>query len=352
MNRHEKNPIIVPSDVKPSKEYLKIDGVFNAGACKFNNETILLLRIAESNNETKDGFVSIPVMKEDGLVSIDISLDDPRYDFSDSRAVKIKGTNRTEYLTSISHIRIARSTNGVDFQIDDTPIKVDYSIDEEWGLEDPRVTKIDDTYYINYTGVSRYGAATNMISTTDFKEFKRHGMIFLPENKDVCIFPEKINGMYYAYNRPVPKAFGNPDIWVASSHDLNHWGKYKHVLGVTDADSWDNGRIGGGAPPIKTGQGWLSIYHAADANDVYHLGAFLSPLDDPSKIIKKSATPILSPTTQYEKEGFFGNVVFTCGVVEQDDELYVYYGAADDKMALVTYSLEEIFKSMEDYSNV
>lgn len=350
MLRSKQNPLITPADVKPSKEYLKVDGVFNAGACKYNGEIILLLRVAESFVNADEGKVLIPIMNANGLQTVELSLDDENYEFSDSRIVINKTTEQTEYLTSISHLRIARSTDGENFIIDEAPINVSYVPEEEWGMEDPRITKIDNIYYINYTAVSKLGAATSMISTQDFNTFERHGIIFMPENKDVCIFSEKINGYYYAYNRPVPKAFGTPDIWVSKSPDLIHWGEHKHVLGVSSKISWDNGRIGGGAPAIKTDKGWLSIYHACDKENVYHLGAYLTPLDDPSTITHKTRSPILSPEMDFEKIGFFGNVVFTCGVIEEGEELLVYYGAADDKIGMCRFTVSEIFELMEEYN--
>lgn len=349
MLRSQQNPLITPADIKASKDYLKVDGVFNAGACKYNGEIILLLRVAESYAHQEEDEVLIPIMSEEGLKTVKLNKDDAQFDFSDSRVVINKATKQTQYLTSISHLRIARSADGENFVIDEKPIDIDYVPEEKWGMEDPRITEIDGTYYINYTAVSELGAATSMISTTDFINYQRHGIIFMPENKDVCIFNEKINGYYYAYNRPVPKAFGTPDIWISRSPDLLHWGNHQHVLGVSEEVSWDNGRIGGGAPAIKTDRGWLSIYHACDRENVYHLGAYLTPLDKPGEITHKTRLPILSPEMEYEKIGFFGNVVFTCGVIREGEELLVYYGAADDKIALCRFTLQEIFDLMEVY---
>jgi predicted GH43/DUF377 family glycosyl hydrolase len=217
--------------------------------------------------------------------------------------------------------------------------------EEAWGMEDPRITKIDEVYYISYTAVSRYGAAAALISTKDFITFTRHGIIFLPENKDITIFPEKIRGKYYAFNRPVPKSFGTPDIWLAESEDLLHWGKYRHFYEVSET-GWDNGRVGGGAPPIRTEKGWLKIYHAADSNDRYCLGAFLLDLEDPAKILAKSQLPLLEPEAEYEINGFFGNVVFTCGCLLEEDKLRIYYGAADDSICLAEISLQDLYRHL------
>ena len=191
------------------------------------------------------------------------------------------------------------------------------------------------------------GAATSLISTRDFETFERHGIIFAPENKDVTIFPEKINGMYMAFNRPVPGGIGNPEMWLAQSPDLIHWGHQKHFCGISDADSWDNGRIGGGAVPFKTEQGWVKIYHAADRNDRYCLGAFLLDLSDPSRVIAKTEAPILEPEASYETEGFFGNVVFTCGCLVDGDCVSLYYGAADDKICRADFSVSQLLAGMK-----
>lgn len=344
------NPLITPQQVIASDPNLKVDGVFNAGATKYQDKIILLLRVAESFINNDPSQVLIPVMSADGLKKVCLDVNDPKYDFTDSRIIKNIETGQTEYLTSISHIRLASSTDGENFQIADKPIDLGYEGDECWGVEDPRITKIEDEYFINYTSVSERGASTSLISTTDFEQYQRHGLIFLPENKDVCILSEKIDGYYYAYNRPVPKAFGSPDIWISKSPDLIHWGQHKHLLGVSSGDSWDNERIGGGAPAIKTSKGWLSIYHACDRDTIYRLGAFLTSLTDPGVITHKTQNAILSPDEEYEKQGFFGNVVFTCGVVEDGDDLLVYYGAADDKIAMCKLSISQLLETMEEYN--
>ena len=352
VKRSERNPLIKPSDVKPSREDFKVDGVFNCGVCKYNDEYILLCRVAESVKVQNEDEVKIPVVvNKDGKDIIDIisfnKKIDTQYDYSDSRSlwtVNSKGERKIAYLTSLSHIRIARSKDGENFTIDDEAFIKPIASEEEWGIEDPRVTKIEDIYYINYTSVTRNGAATSLVSTKDFISYERHGIIFAPENKDVTIFPEKINGKYMTFNRPVPSAIGGPDMWLAESLVLIHWGKQKHFYGVSNKDSWENGRVGGGAVPFLTEKGWIKIYHAADKNDRYCLGAFLLDKDDPSKILGKTTEPILEPEVDYEIEGFFGNVVFTCGCIYEDGIVKIYYGAADDKVCRADIEIEEIFK--------
>lgn len=356
VERCAKNPLIVPADVKPSRPDFKVDGVFNCGVTEYNGEVILLCRVAESVICENEDEVKIPVVvKKDGKDVLDIitynKKESSELDFSDSREVKAPGAKKSRVvnLTSLSHLRVARSADGVDFTIEESPSILPISEEESWGMEDPRITKIDDAYYINYTSVTENGAATSLISTKDFKTYQRHGIIFAPENKDVTIFPEKIGGQYVAFNRPVPGGIGNPEMWIAKSPDLFHWGEQKHFCGLSSAnkDAWDNGRIGGGAVPFKTDKGWIKIYHAADKNDRYCLGAFLLDAEDPSKVLAKTAEPILQPEADYEKNGFFGNVVFTCGCLLKEDTVIIYYGAADDKICRVDIRLQDIFDAMK-----
>lgn len=354
ITRCEQNPLISPSDVKPSREDFQVDGVFNCGVTKYKDEVILLCRVAESVKIEDENTIQIPIVSntngKDEIEVVKIKKDEnPQYDYSDTRSlwsIDAKGARKISYLTSLSHIRLARSKDGINFVIDEKPFIFPNAEEESWGMEDPRVTYIDGEYYINYTSVTPNGAATSLISTTDFETYTRHGIIFAPENKDVTIFPEKIGDKYVAFNRPVPCAIGNPDMWIAESPDLVHWGKQKHFCGVAGDDSWENGRIGGGAVPFKTDKGWVKIYHAADKDNRYCLGVFLLDSEDPSKVIAKTKQPILEPDAVYEKEGFFGNVVFTCGCLLEGDTVVIYYGAADDKICRADVKLEEIYKAL------
>ncbi len=354
IKRHENNPLITPKDVKPTFDNFKVECTMNAGVTEYNDEVIMLLRVAESVKSFDKLVINIPLLEKDKegnytLVTKSVHKvnDCDKYDFSDSRIIYANDKFKTViYLTSISSFRIARSKDGVNFTVDEKPFIFPEGQYETWGIEDPRITKIDDFYYINYTAVSEIGAASALIKTNDFKTYERLGIIFPPENKDVSIFPEKINGVYYAYHRPVPKAIGNPDIWIATSSDLIHWGNNHHVLSISNNDSWEDGRIGGGAPSFKTDKGWIHIYHAADKNHRYCLGAFLTDMNDPTKIIAKTKEPILQPETDYEKFGFFGNVVFTCGVIYKNDIVKIYYGAADEVMALAEINIFDIYEAL------
>lgn len=343
--RNAYNPLITPDDVKPSRPDFAIAGTFNAGATRSGDEVILLLRVSERPAQQEEGFLLCPHLSPDGELVVErIAYEDSRYDTRDPRKIFHRQTGHA-LLTSISHLRLARSSDGVNFVIDDQPWLSGESPYASYGVEDARITRIGETYYVNYTSVSEHGVATGLVSTKDLVCLERHGMIFPPANRDVALFPDRVNGLYTCYHRPMPGMFGGMNIWLATSPDLKHWGGHQLVL-ESSAEGWESGRIGGGAPPIKVAQGWLSIYHAADAQDQYCLGAFLTPHDAPSHIIARSLEPILSPQAPYETSGFYDNVVFTCGLVASDNRLDVYYGAADQVIALACISLDDLLASL------
>ncbi len=353
MIREPEYPIIEAKDVKPSHDWLKVDGVFNCGAVKYKGKYLLLCRVAESCREQAEGELRIPVYDEkaDVLKTVTVGSEEmEKYDFSDSRMICKRlpsGIAKIKYLTSISHLRLARSSDGVHFTIDEKPALSWNGRYERWGMEDPRIVCLEEeeTYCITYTAVSELGAMPAILLTKDFESYERLGAAFPPENKDVVIFPRKINGLYQAFHRPVPFEIGTPDIWQADSPDLIHWGNHRHVCGVLE-DGWENGRIGSGAPPIYTKAGWLHIYHAADKNNRYCLGAMLTKLQEPWEIIKKAKLPVFEPEKDYETNGFFGKVVFTCGCILEDGDLLIYYGAADDKICRARIALQEIMDKL------
>ncbi|MGG1311448.1 MULTISPECIES: BtaManbiosPhlase [Cohnella] len=346
--RYEENPLITPSDVKPYHEGFKVIGAFNAGVAEYNGETLLLLRVAEQPVSGDPDIVLAPVFKPEtgSLELVELNRNDERYDFSDPRVVRDRTQGASfAYLTSISYIRIARSRDGRRFTIDDKPFIYPSNAQETFGIEDPRVTRIGDVYYIYFSAVSPVGIGESMVSTRDFVTYEHHGMIFCPDNKDVLIFPERIGGKYYALHRPTTRSVGNPEIWIAESDNLLQWGNHRHLLGLREG-MWDSGRIGGGAVPIRTDKGWLELYHGATKEHRYCMGAVLLDLNDPSKVIARSASPLLEPDAPYEKKGFFGDVVFSCGALVKGDTVRMYYGVADTSMACAELSLKEILDSL------
>ncbi len=349
IKRHEKNPLISPKDLKPTRPDFKIECTFNAGVTEFNGEIILLVRVAESVISSDKNIIKVPLLEERNgkceLVIRDFDRNDPKYNFSDTRCISEKKDPFKVFLTSLSHLRLARSSNGVDFKIDDKPFLYPSTKYEAFGTEDPRITHIDGKYYINYSAVSSLGITTALAVTTDFKSVERLGIIFEPDNRDVCFFPEKVNGKYLALHRPAQRYIGKPEMWLGKSDNLMYWGDHSHFLGSSN-DIWDKQKLGGGAPVIKTDKGWLEVYHGVDDNSRYCLGVLLLDINDPMKIIAKSKEPLIQPETKYEIEGFFGNVVFACGALIKNSELWIYYGAADEKMCLGTISLKDLWKHL------
>ncbi|MFZ1749315.1 MAG: glycoside hydrolase family 130 protein [Saprospiraceae bacterium] len=342
--RFPENPIILTSEIEPSLAEMKVECVLNPGAFTFQNKTWLLLRVAERPQQ-EDGFVSFPILDEDGNIEIlKYAKDDPDLDMSDARMVTYKGKM---YLSTLSHLRLVCTDDGVRFyEPEGFPTKI-YGKGplETYGIEDSRVTFIDDQYVLTYTKVSEFGVGVGMITTKDWITYNRVGMILPPHNKDCTIFNEKIGGEYYCLHRPSGIDLGGNFIWQSSSPDMIHWGNHKCVM-QTRHGMWDSARIGAGAAPIKTNKGWLEIYHGADFNHRYALGAVLFDLNDPSIVLARSIEPILQPEASYELTGFFGNVVFTNGHIVEGDTLYMYYGASDEVICGATFSINQILATL------
>ncbi|MHC5144243.1 MAG: glycoside hydrolase family 130 protein, partial [Planctomycetota bacterium] len=270
--------------------------------------------------------------------------DDPAItDIPDSRSFYVNGEM---LLTSISHLRIARSSDGVNFTVDPTPAVFPKMPYETFGLEDPRITKIDDLYHITYKVVSDKGICTGLLTTKDFTHFNRKGIIFCPENIDVVLFPERIDGKYWALTRPVPRYIGPRGIWIASSPDGIHWGQHQPLV-LPREGMFDSGKTGGSCVPIKTDEGWLEIYHGSDTDDKYCLAPVLLDLKDPAKVIARAKRVLMEPQAPYELQGFYGNVVFSCGAIEKDNSILIYYGASDEFTAVAKTSIGRIMSTLK-----
>src|SRR5437867_12110790 len=321
--------LLRPSDLKPSQEDLQVIGIFNPGVVATDRGIVILARVAEQAVERRKGKTSLP-----------------RWD-ADSKRIVIDWENNNELapvdirvcrrkqdclvrLTFISHLRVIHSRDGRSIDSIAGARFEPGNEYEEFGVEDPRITRIGDTFYLTYVAVSRHGAATALASTKDFQQFEQHGIIFCPENKDVVLFPEKIGGQYYALHRPNGATpFTKPEMWLATSADLIHWGRHQHFLGGSAA--WDIGRIGAGTPPIRTKEGWLEIHHGNSRRQedkgigTYSGGLLLLEAQNPRRILS-ACGQVFVPETEYEREGFVPNVVFPTGIVQQDQTLLVYYG--------------------------
>jgi beta-1,2-mannobiose phosphorylase / 1,2-beta-oligomannan phosphorylase len=258
----------------------------------------------------------------------------------------------TDYLAQISHLRVARSKDGVKFSVDEEAAISPLVDVEEYGVEDPRATFLDGLFYLTYVSVSRWGITTSLATTRDFRSFERRGVIFLPDHKDVVLFPEKIGGKYVALTRPMPQSFSRIfGIWIGFSDNLLEWGGHETVC-LPRWEHWDELRTGASAVPFKTSDGWLELYHGVNRNHRYAMGGVLLDADDPRKVLARSPAPILAPGTAYERLGLFNDTVFSCGVVPlSDDRIRMYYGAADSCIAAADFSVKEILASLEEWHN-
>lgn len=301
--RYTKNPIISRN---PSKNIAR---VFNSAVLPYNSEFIAALRGEETNN--------------------------------------------------IPCIYIGHSVDGISWKIEKERVKF---VDEEGNLfmpkyaYDPRLVKVEDTYYIIWCQ-DFYGAAIGMAKTSDFKIFTRIENPFLPFNRNAVLFPRKINKMFTMLSRPSDSGhtpFG--DIFISQSRDMEFWGRHRHVMGKTSA-WWEGLKIGAGASPIETSEGWLLFYHGVTNTCngfVYSIGGAILDIDNPSIVKYRSEKYILTPEEIYETTGFVPNVAFPCAALCDSDtgRIALYYGAADTNLALAFTTVDEIIDFIKDNSKV
>jgi len=256
---------------------------------------------------------------------------------------------RSHLDTGRSIIGIAESEDGFEFKVRPEPFmtassQTGFAKYEKFGIEDPRITLLENAYYITYSAYSDYGVRIGLAKTMDFESVERVAFITQADYRNAVLFPEKINGKYARLDRPHTDI--NPwSIWISYSPDLIHWGQSKLIIKPA-AYHWDEMKIGPGAPPIKTDKGWLNIYHGAFktmAGAVYRLGVALHKLDEPDKVLGVADNWILQPEDSSETVGYVPNVVFCCGAVpEKDGTLKIYWGAADTVMCAGTAVIDEL----------
>lgn len=305
LSRHPANPLLDPRD------YPGIQALFNPA----------------------------PVRMPDGKIALLVScilFDKPQWSFRETR--------------------LATSDDGVHFRLSDEPFidpdRLPVPINRYGGAIDCRVAKIEDDYYIlspqGTHEVSFAGCCTTMYRTRDFQSVEFVDVVALPFNRGSSLFSEKINGYYWRLDRP-----GEGDvkgtIWLSRSPDLVHWGGYRPLL-AGGYGVWNSGKIGP-TPPIRVPEGWLVLMHGMDGEACdgprYAISAFLLAADDPSCIIGRMRSPLLSAEEPYETNGQVDNVVFPCGALAdvERDELRLYYGAADTRVCLATGSLSAVVRS-------
>jgi beta-1,2-mannobiose phosphorylase / 1,2-beta-oligomannan phosphorylase len=226
----------------------------------------------------------------------------------------------------VNNLGYAVSSDGIHFNRLEKPILVNDVPQELRGPEDPRLVRLNDTFYMTYTGYGGRFAGDYRIclaSSPNLISWERHGVLLDETNKDAALFPEKVNGRYLMLHRRPP------NIWLAYSDDLRHWDNHLSLMQPIPDSRWESEKIGAAGPPIKTKEGWLLIYHGVSADGRYSLGVALLDLQNPTKILFRQAEPILEPELEWEINGYVPNVVFSCGQAVVDGKIYVYYGGAD-----------------------
>lgn len=222
---------------------------------------------------------------------------------------------------------------------------------------DPRLVKIDDTYYINWCDDMR-GASIGMGYTKDFKTFVKMENPLMPFNRNGVLFPRKINGEYVLLSRPSDSGhtpFG--DIFLSHSKDLTYWGKHRHVMSPGGSGWWQGVKIGAGPIPIETKEGWLLFYHGVSTTCngfVYSIGAAILDIDDPSKVLYRTRGYVLTPEKEYETVGFVPNVAFPCATMfdAPSGRIAIYYGAADTYTAIAFTQVDELIEFIKSDSEV
>lgn len=298
--RYEGNPIITAEDVT-----CEAHTVFNPAATKFDNKVLLVLRVEEQR-----GF---------------------------------------------SYLIRAFSDDGINnWKIDNKPFMIhEPQMGEQlWGLEDPRITYMEefDQHYLTYVSFAPGGPQLSLVTTRDFERVCRHGNLFYPDNKDGAFYPKRFNGRWALIHRPYAR--GRAEIWLSFTPDLKHYGDHTCIIPVREG-WWDCTRVGMGPPPIETPEGWLLIYHGVRttaSGSLYRVGMALFDLDDPTKLIYRTNRWVLAPETPYELIGDVPGVCFPCGAIcnENTREIMLYYGGADTTTCVAFSTIDDILDFIKE----
>lgn len=372
--RQHTTHLIRPADLPPSREGFEVIGTFNPAAIaaptdEHPQRVALLVRVAERPTDTRAGFHAAPRYTPDGRIVSDFVPHDA-VTTHDPRMLIFKDTG-FKRLTFTSHLRVCFTNTGENLDRIGPKLEPIHTDDSHpfqslatFGYEDPRITRIGNDYLITVVGASPHGVVTQLLRTTDFEHFEHLGTPFTRENKDIVLFPEKIAGQYAAIHRPTGRFEVQPaEMWLAFSPNLTHWGEHQPLYGSTAVNQatqstsnlqprWDNGRIGGGVPPIRTEHGWLVIYHAScrpqpgEPIGIYAAGALLLDLNNPSNVLAALPEPFMTPTQDFERDGFVKAVVFPTGYALHDNQLDLYYGAADTHVGKATYLLNDLLNAL------
>ena len=269
------------------------------------------------------------------------------------------GVFRCDSLGVSMDIYAGFSKDAIHWEINHDPIRFEGADPEILNREyryDPRVCFIEDRYYITWCN-GYHGPTIGVAYTFDFKTFVQLENAFLPYNRNGVLFPRKIDGKFAMLSRPSDTGhtpFG--DIFISESKDLEYWGKHRHVMGRGSA-WWESVKIGGGAAPIETSEGWLLFYHGVSGTCnglVYSIGGAILDIDEPSKVKYRCETFLLTPEEWYEERGFVPNVTFPCATIHDAEtgRIAVYYGAADSYVGLAFTTVDEVVDYIKDHSVV
>ncbi len=222
------------------------------------------------------------------------------------------------------------------------------------GIEDPRITKIDDRIYLTYVAfdgstpprVAISGINLDDFLKNDWEKWDTPKLISAPGmvNKSAVVFPRKVNGKYVVMHRVYP------NILIDYVDDLNFDNYLQgHHFIPPRKNFWDSKKIGAGAPPIETKDGWLLIYQSVGYQDPsrYKVGAMMLDLDNPSKVLYRTHMPIIEPEEHYENNGFKAGVVYPCGGVIMNNKLNIYYGGSDSYLCAASADLDTFLDEMK-----
>jgi beta-1,4-mannooligosaccharide/beta-1,4-mannosyl-N-acetylglucosamine phosphorylase len=253
-------------------------------------------------------------------------------------------------------MHVGMSKDGIDWKIDPEILNMECDNPEipiNERTYDPRLTKIDDTYYFTWCIDSPQGPCIGLATTKDFKVFKQMENITIPSNRNCVIFPRKINGKYAIFSRPSDMGhtpFGA--MFYSESPDLIYWGRHRFVF-ETVKSSWQSTKIGPGPAPIETDDGWLLIYHGVwtSCNGyLYYAGGALLDKEKPWKVLYRTKDYLLAPTEMYERVGDVPNVVFPSSAIVKDDILRLYYGCADTCISIADAKIDELIDFIKTHS--
>lgn len=269
------------------------------------------------------------------------------------------GVFRGEQLNGIPNIYIGYSKDGIHWNYEEEMIAFVDQAGNDFMPKyayDPRLVKVEDAYYIMWC-TDFYGASIGMAKTQDFKTFVRVDNPFIPFNRNAVMFPRKIRDNFVLLSRPSDSGhtpFG--DIFLSESPDLVYWGKHRHVMGK-GSNWWESVKVGGGAAPIETTEGWLLFYHGVSGTCnglIYSMGAAILDMDNPSIVKYRCKNFLLTPEAWYEERGFVSNVLFPCATLQDADsgKIAIYYGAADSYVAMAFTTLEDVVDYVKENSEL